>query len=56
MADPFADLLESAEDYLTHLNGVGADDIGDVEDKLWVTLVRARNAFLAAKDEKEMGR
>lgn len=54
MSGKFADLLEAAEDYVTHIGVVGPDGVGDVEDNLWVALVRARNAFLAAKDEKEM--
>jgi hypothetical protein len=53
MPDLFADLLEAVEDYLAHVGVVGPADIGAVEDERWVALVRARNAFLNAKQKEK---
>lgn len=65
MASEREKLVTRAGNYLRQVATARLEPAGDIrhdeqawkaEDDLWVGLVRARNAFLAAKDEKEMSR
>ena len=57
MADLRDRLVDAAGSYLAHLATARDSDTGrflEEEDTLWVTLVRARNAYLAAQDEETL--